>query len=352
VTRDDFLFDPSGIIAHYSHLLDVNYDLAVPIRITGGNRMTAPNTRPDRMRGAALVLARASHKFDRDENRRPVLDQISLRIEPGELVAVLGPRGCGKSTLLRLAAGREPVSSGTILLDGEPPAATPHLILSKDPGLSARETVHAQVSAARDNRRGPEAPAPHVDQALRLLGLNRFAGACSRELTAGTAQRVSLATALVNDPRLLLLDDPFARLDPITRRTVQGDLVSLWQRFGFTALLATTDVDEAVSVASRIVVLGAESASIVLDLPLDCEFPRRPTDPCVASTRRVVLQSLDRASASQHASSRAPRWAEQSARPGDLALMIWPGDEPAARHASAITRHCAARQPIDPIYGV
>lgn len=310
--------------------------------------MTAPNTGPDRVRGAALVLARANHKFDHNKNRRPVLDQVSLQIAPGELVALLGPRGCGKSTLLRLAAGREPVSSGTILNDGEPPAAAPHLILLKDPGLSARETVHAQVSAAWDNRRGP---APHVDQALRLLGLNRFAGACARELTAGTAQRVSLATALVNDPRLLLLDDPFSRLDPITRGAVQGDLVSLWQRFGFTALLATSDVDEAISVASRIIVLDAQSASIALDLPLGCEFPRRPADPCVASARRAVQQSLDRAGASQHANSLARRGAEQSARPGDLALMIWPRNEPAARHASAITRHCAARQPIDPIYG-
>lgn len=298
--------------------------------------MIARYTGSDSVTGTALDLRQVSRTFECNGNRRPILDQVSLRIEPGELVALLGPRGCGKSTLLRLVAGLERPSSGTILRDGKAIEAPPHLVLSRDPGLSARDTVHAQVSAARDNRRDPDDATPHVDHALRLLGLNRFAGACSRELTAGTAQRVSLATALVNDPHLLLLDDPFARLDPITRAAIQGDLVSLWQRSGFTALFATSDVDEALTVASRVIVLGAQPARIAQDLAVDCEFPRRSADPCLAATRRALLQSLDGADTSARTSSIAQRDAGPSARTAHLALTIWPGDETAERHAGVL----------------
>jgi NitT/TauT family transport system ATP-binding protein len=293
-------------------------------------------TGSDRITGAAIDLSEVTCAFECDGDRLPVLDRISLRIEPGEFVVLLGPRGCGKSTLLRLVAGLEPLSSGTIQLNGEAAGTVPHRVLSRDPKLSASKTVHAQVAAALDPRRGPSDPTPHVDQALRLLGLNRFAGACSRELTAGTAQRVSLATALVNDPRLLLLDDPFARLDPITRAAIQSDLVSLWQRSGFTALFATSDMDEALSVASRVIMLTAQPAHIALDLAVDCEFPRRPTAPGLAGARHALLQLLDRTGAARSANSPGLHYAESSARPGNRATAIWPGDAQAPRHAAAL----------------
>jgi NitT/TauT family transport system ATP-binding protein len=302
----------------------------------GGNQMIARYTGSDRTAGTALELRQVDLAFGCDGNRLPVLNQITLQIQPGELVAVLGPRGCGKSTLLRLAAGLEQSSSGTILLNGEATEAAPHLVLSRDPRLSASKTVQAQVAAALDPRRGPGDPTPHVDQALRLLGLNRFAGAYARELTAGTAQRVSLATALVNDPRLLLLDDPFVRLDPITRAAIESDLVSLWQRSGFTTLFATSDIDEALSVASRVIVLSAQPAHIALDLPIDCEFPRRPAAPGLAGARRALLQSLDGAGTSPNTGSLVLRDGGPSTRAGHRALMVWPGDEPAARHARAL----------------
>jgi NitT/TauT family transport system ATP-binding protein len=298
--------------------------------------MNARNTCSDRIAGTALELRQVGLTFECDGNRLPVLHQINLRIEPGELVAVLGPRGCGKSTLLRLVAGLEHASSGTILLNGEATEAAPHLVLSRDPRLSASKTVQAQVAAALDPRRGPRDPAPHVDQALRLLGLNRFAGAYARELTAGTAQRVSLATALVNDPRLLLLDDPFARLDPITRAAIQSDLVSLWQRSGFTALFAASDIDEALSIASRVIVLSAQPARIALDLAIDCEFPRRPAAPGLAGARRALLEALDGAGTSPNAAPLVLHHAGPPTRAGHAALMMWPGDEPAARRARAL----------------
>jgi NitT/TauT family transport system ATP-binding protein len=298
--------------------------------------MDARHAGSDRIAGTALDLCQVSSLLACNTDGLPVLDRVTLRIEPGELLVLLGPRGCGKSTLLRLVAGLERPSSGTIMLNGQVAEVAPHLVLSKDPNLSASKTVHAQVAAALDQRRGPVDPTPHVDQALRLLGLPRFAGAFSRELTAGTAQRVSLATALVNDPRLLLLDDPFARLDPITRAAMQSDLVSLWQRCGFTVLFATNDMDEALSVASRIVVLGAKPARIELDQVIDCELPRRPTAPGLAGARHALRQVLDRAGAGQDTSPLVLHRAEQFSRPGSPALMVWPGDAPVARCVRAL----------------
>jgi NitT/TauT family transport system ATP-binding protein len=147
---------------------------------------------------------------------------------------------------------------------------------------------------------------------------------------------VSLATALVNDPRLLLLDDPFARLDPITRAAIQSDLVSLWQRSGFTALFATSDIDEALSVARRIIILSAQPARIARDLAIDCEFPRRPTAPGLAGARRALLQLLDRTGTSQDTTSLGPRHTGSPALPDNPVLMIWPGDEQAPRRARAL----------------
>jgi NitT/TauT family transport system ATP-binding protein len=303
-------------------------------RVTGGIRMTTRHTRTERGRGATIDLFQVSHP-SQCNGTHPAIRDLTLRIEPGELVALLAPRGCGNSALLRLIAGLEQSSSGMILLDGEPASAAPRLVLSRNPALPASKTVHAQVTAARNDRRGPGEATLHADQALRLLGLNRFAAACPRELTAGTAQRVSLATALVNDPSLLLLDDPFARLDPITRAAIQGDLVSLWHRIGFTALLATSDVDEALSVASRIIVLDAQSAHVAQDLTLDCDFPRRAGDPELARTRRLLLQSLEAAGTSQHTSSFALRHAGSFAPSDNFTRLIWPGPELAPRHAAA-----------------
>jgi ABC-type nitrate/sulfonate/bicarbonate transport system ATPase subunit len=149
-------------------------------------------------------------------------------------------------------------------------------------------------------------------------------------LSAATAQRVSLATGLVHDPRLLLLDDPFLRLDPIARIALQAELVSLWQRCGFTALFATNDVDEALTIASRIIVLGRQPARSVMDLTLDCEFPRRLTETGLARTRRVLLQALENAGASATTRTFAPRRAVQSTRQGNPAPMVWPQDGLAA----------------------
>jgi NitT/TauT family transport system ATP-binding protein len=215
-------------------------------------------------------------------------------MEAGELVALLGPSGCGKSTLLRLVAGLEPPSTGTLLVDGQH-IAGPHpsrVVMFQDPTLYPWRTVRANVSLGLEARGLLRSQSGRVEEALRLVGLTKFATAYPHQLSGGMAQRVSLARALVNDPTLLLLDEPLGKLDSMTRITMQGELVSLWQRTGFSALLVTHDVEEALFMANRVIVLSDRPAAIKADIAVDLPYPRHRGDPRLAELRREVLGLL------------------------------------------------------------
>jgi NitT/TauT family transport system ATP-binding protein len=242
----------------------------------------------------ALDVIGVSHAFDLDGKHLPALDAVSLRLEPGELVALLGPSGCGKSTLLRLVAGLEPPSRGDILADGAR-IEGPHpsrVVMFQDPTLYPWRTVRANVSLGLEARGLLRSQGRRVDEALTLVGLANFATAYPHQLSGGMAQRVSLALALVNDPALLLLDEPLGKLDSLTRIAMQEELVSLWRRAGFSALLVTHDVEEAVFMANRVIVLSERPASVVADLPVDLPYPRHRGDPRLADLRRRILGLL------------------------------------------------------------
>ncbi len=244
--------------------------------------------------GSALDVLNVSHAFALDGKTLPVLDRVSFRMEAGELVALLGPSGCGKSTLLRLVAGLEPPSTGTLLVDGQR-IAGPHpsrVVMFQDPTLYPWRTVRANVSLGLEARGLLRAQGGRVDEALRLVGLTNFETAYPHQLSGGMAQRVSLARALVNDPTLLLLDEPLGKLDSMTRITMQGELVSLWQRAGFSALLVTHDVEEALFMANRVIVLSDRPAAIKADIAVDLPYPRHRGDPRIAELRREVLGLL------------------------------------------------------------
>ena len=242
--------------------------------------------------GASLDVFGVSHNFDLHGKKLPVLDDISFRVEPGEFVAVLGPSGCGKSTLLRLIAGLELPSTGTLLVDGARIIA-PHpsrVLVFQDPTLYPWRTVRRNAALGLEARRLKSSP--RVDQVLRLVGLTDFADAYPHQLSGGMAQRTSLARALVNDPSVLLLDEPLGKLDSMTRITMQGELVGLWERSGFTALLVTHDVEEALFLAQRVIVLSDRPASIKADVPVELSYPRHRGDPRLAALRREVLGLL------------------------------------------------------------
>ncbi|MGS1106744.1 ABC transporter ATP-binding protein [Achromobacter anxifer] len=244
--------------------------------------------------GAALAVRGVNHHFDLDGAQLPVLDGIDLDVKPGEFVALLGPSGCGKSTLLRLVAGLEPPAEGDLLADGEPitgPAPT-RIVVFQDPTLYPWRTVWDNVALGLQARGLLKTQRSRVDEALQRVGLKAFGQAYPHQLSGGMAQRAALARALVNDPRILILDEPLGKLDSLTRIAMQSELVDLWQREGYTALLVTHDVEEALFMATRIVVLSERPARIKDEIVNDLPYPRHRGDPRLAALRHRALALL------------------------------------------------------------
>ncbi|MBU9399720.1 ABC transporter ATP-binding protein [Burkholderia multivorans] len=245
-------------------------------------------------RGARIDIRRVSHAFDGPDGSLPVLDDVSLSVGAGEFVALLGPSGCGKSTLLRLVAGLDAARAGTIAQDGVPIARPDpsRIVVFQDPTLYPWRRVRANVALGLEARGVARTAQHRVDDALARVGLQAFSNAFPHQLSGGMAQRVALARALVNDPRLLILDEPLGKLDSLTRLTMQAELTALWQRDGFSALLVTHDVEEALFLAQRVIVFGPRPARIVAELQVDLPYPRHRGDPRLAALRHEALRHL------------------------------------------------------------
>ncbi|MGB3045767.1 MAG: ABC transporter ATP-binding protein [Xanthobacteraceae bacterium] len=228
------------------------------------------------------------------------LERFSATIKPGEIVAVIGGSGCGKSTLLRAIAGLDRASRGTITLDGDVITA-PHPkigIIFQEPRLLPWLSVADNVAFGLDGLSKQERTA-RVTQALSRVGLADKAGVWPRELSGGQAQRVAIARALVPRPEVLLLDEPFSALDAFTRRDLQDHLLDLWADSRPTLILVTHDVDEAVVLADRIVVMRPRPGRLFEEIPVFLSRPRDRTSALFEDLKRRVLtaldQSLDRA---------------------------------------------------------
>jgi NitT/TauT family transport system ATP-binding protein len=247
-----------------------------------------------RVQGAAIAIRGVSHRFDFEGAPLDVLDTIDLSVEPGEFVALLGPSGCGKSTLLRLVAGLEPPSEGEIFSNGAPvlgPSPS-RVVVFQDPTLYPWRKVYDNVALGLQAQRVLKAKRGRIGETLRLVGLSNFASAWPHQLSGGMAQRVALARALVNDPELLILDEPLGKLDSLTRLSMQGEIVNLWLRAGFTALLVTHDIEEALLMATRIVVLSERPARIKADIRVAKPYPRHRDDTELVARRREILNLL------------------------------------------------------------
>ncbi|WP_431228371.1 ABC transporter ATP-binding protein [Burkholderia contaminans] len=245
-------------------------------------------------RGARIDIRRVSHAFDGPGGALPVLDDVTLSVAAGEFVALLGPSGCGKSTLLRLVAGLDAARQGTIAQDGVPierPDPS-RIVVFQDPTLYPWRRVRANVALGLEARGVARASQHRVDDALARVGLQEFSNVFPHQLSGGMAQRVALARALVNDPRLLILDEPLGKLDSLTRLTMQAELTALWQRDGFSALLVTHDVEEALFLAQRVIVFGPRPARIVAELHVDLPYPRHRGDARLAELRHEALRHL------------------------------------------------------------
>lgn len=208
------------------------------------------------------------------------LGNIDLTIGSGEFLSLLGPSGCGKSTLLRLLAGLGAVSGGTIDWPqarydarGEPDRDLGFVFQEPTlmPWATVFDNVYLPLKLAGVSRR---AAAARVAEALAMVRLQKFAGAYPRELSGGMKMRVSIARALIVKPRVLLMDEPFAALDEITRFRLNNDLLHLWQSQRWTVIFVTHSVFESVYLSSRVVVMSARPGRIIADLAIDAPYPR------------------------------------------------------------------------------
>jgi len=240
----------------------------------------------------SVDLFHVSHGYRNAGRTTPVLEDISLRVEPGEFVAFLGPSGCGKSTLLRLLAGLDGPDTGRLEADGVPIAGPnpERIIMFQDPHLFPWRRVRANVGLGPHITGRPDPAA--VSYALDLVGLRDFEHAWPHQLSGGMAQRVALARALVNNPQLLLLDEPLGKLDSLTRLTMQTELRKLWQDQGFTTIMVTHDVEEALLLATRIIVFSPRPSKILSDITIDFPSIRHRDDPDLLRLRRTILQEL------------------------------------------------------------
>lgn len=206
-----------------------------------------------------VVFERLTKQFRVSGNTLTVIDDLSLSIYPGELVAIVGSSGCGKSTLLRLLVGLDNHYQGQIRVDGRPVSGIGRErgIVFQEPRLFPWLTVRQNIALGLASEKLTHADkAQRVEHFLRLVHLQEFADALPAELSGGMAQRVAIARGLVANPRILMLDEPFGALDALTRQQMQQELRRIHQQEGTTTLLVTHDVEEAVYLADRIVVLA------------------------------------------------------------------------------------------------
>lgn len=258
--------------------------------------VTGPVTTPTN-EGSALRVAGISKDFPAPGNadvRTIALQEINLAVAAGELVSLVGPSGCGKSTLLRLIAGLDFPNSGELWIGSRPitgPSAERGLVF-QDPNLFPWLTVRRNIQAGLVARGVLHSKRHEVDEFMRLVGLEGFANAFPHHLSGGMAQRVALARALINHPKVLLLDEPLGALDAFTRMRMQDEVLRLWQTRRTTMLLVTHDIDEAIYMSDRIVIMTPSPGRIERTILVALDRPRQRNSPEFLRLRSEILELL------------------------------------------------------------
>ncbi len=244
---------------------------------------------------ASLKLSGVSRIFTAmDGSEVQALNATSLSIRAGEFVSLVGPSGCGKSTLLRLLAGLDTPTSGELFAGDDlilGPDASRGLVF-QDPNLFPWLTVRRNIETGLAARGVRKQRGHDVDEFMRLVGLQQFANAYPHQLSGGMAQRVALARALVNHPRVLLLDEPLGALDAFTRMRMQDEVLRLWKARGTTMLLVTHDIDEAIYMSDRIVIMTPRPGRVERVITVDLPRPRLRNGEEFLALRGKILEML------------------------------------------------------------
>ncbi|RAW12871.1 MULTISPECIES: ABC transporter ATP-binding protein [Paenibacillus] len=246
------------------------------------------------MSGDMLMISDLNKTFVAPVGEIIALNNIQLNVRKGELVTIIGPSGCGKSTLLKIVAGLDMQYTGTVLLNGKPitgPSIEKGFIFQEPrlfPWLTVEKNIASNLSLRDPNVR------KKVEDLIELVRLKGFEKSYPRELSGGMAQRVSIARALLRNPDVLLLDEPFGALDAFTRSHLQEVLLDIWQRNGTTMLFVTHDLDEAVFLGERVVIMNPRPGHIRSILSIDLPFPRKRSGSAFQEMRRLVLNEFEK----------------------------------------------------------
>ncbi len=226
-----------------------------------------------------VVIEGVSVAFGRGRERHLAVAETTVDIAPGQFVCILGPSGCGKSTLLNSVAGYIAPTTGRIMVDGDlitqpgPDRGMVFQQYSLFPWKTVRENV---AFGPRILGRSDPTPESIADTFIEMVGLTKFAKRYPAELSGGMQQRVGIARALANYPRVLLMDEPFGALDSQTRHMMQENLLKIWSEFGITVLFVTHDIDEAVFLSDRVLIMSASPGRLIADFAVELPRPRDP----------------------------------------------------------------------------
>lgn len=244
----------------------------------------------------ALEIQNVSKSFAKVENDEVThaLNEINLGAKSGEFVSLVGPSGCGKSTILRLVAGLIMPTTGKITVDGKEitePSPERGMMFQKStlfPWLTVEKNIAFSLKM-QGKLKGNE---DKVERMLRVIGLESFRNDYPGQLSGGMAQRVALVRSLINEPDILLLDEPLGALDAFTRMNMQDEILKIWQEKGQLALMVTHDVDEAVYMGTRVIVMDANPGRIVADIKVDEDYPRDRSSKAFVEYRNEILNRL------------------------------------------------------------
>lgn len=238
------------------------------------------------------------HKeFKKDENQNlQVLDNINFDIKEGEFVSLLGPSGCGKSTILKLIAGLEKVTSGEVSVNDKKVTkpGTDRVVVFQEGGLFPWMTVKQNVSYGLNLKKLSKSEIEEKTMdGLRMVHLINFADSYPHELSGGMKQRVSIARALVMDPDVLLMDEPFAALDEQTRLVLHKELQNIWEKTGNTILFITHNIREALTLSDRVLLMSTRPGKIKESFTVQSARPRDPSDSVIVDLERRVMAELE-----------------------------------------------------------
>lgn len=246
-------------------------------------------------RNAAIHVKNVDRIYiDASGNQVEALKNVSLDIRPGEFITLIGPSGCGKTTLMRLIAGLDKPQSGELLIDDRKIDSTHYErgYVFQQANLFPWETIEKNIAAGLIARQVYKQRKEEVKEYIRLTGLTGFEKSYPHQISGGMIQRASLARALINDPKVLLLDEPLGALDAFTRMDLQDKLLELWRKRGTTMILVTHDVDEAIYLSDRVVIMTPRPGRIEAVIENDLPRPRARNSSGFFEYRARILERL------------------------------------------------------------